>query len=84
MNGDGRGQAGDAICGGAFEPIEELSGRSGERLDVTTLALSVQRIKGQTTFPGPARPAQHCERAMRNLQCQILQVVDANAFEDDL
>jgi len=84
MNGDGRWQAGDAIRGGAFEPIQELSGRSGERLYVTTLALSIQCVKGQTAFSGSARPAQYGERAMGNLQCEILQVVDANAFEDNV
>ena len=55
--------------------LEELPRVGRERLDVTTLALRVNRIERERRFPRPARPRQNDELAARQRDRDILKVV---------
>ena len=58
FDGDRRGETFDVVDVGLGELFEELPGVGAECLDVFTLALGVNRIKGQRTL---ARAAQACD-----------------------
>jgi hypothetical protein len=71
----------DAINRGTFQPIKELPGRSRECFDVTSLAFSVERVECQRTLPGSAQTANRSDSAMRDLQREVLQIIDSNTFK---
>jgi hypothetical protein len=81
VNGNGWRDPADAINRGTFQPIEELPGRGRESFDVTSLAFSVERVECQRTLPGSAQTANRSDSAMRNLQREVLQIIDSNTFK---
>ena len=83
VDGDGRRNAIDAIHRGLVHAVEELARVRRERLDVTPLALGVQRVEHQRGL-ARARHAGHDHQfAQRNLEVEVLQIVLARAADAD-
>ena len=58
--------------------MNELTSLRRKTLDVTPLTLGVQSIKSQTGFSASAHSAKRNPLTVRNLQVNVLQIVDAN------
>ena len=68
---------------GPVEPLQELTGVSGEALQVAALGLGVEGIEDQAALAGTADAGDDGESAERNLDVDPLQVVDTHAVEND-
>ena len=82
-DGDRRGDVVDAVGVGALQPVEELAGVGGEALDVAALALGVEGVEGEAAFARAADAADDDQLVERDVERDVLQVVDAYAFEVD-
>ncbi len=76
---DGGLQSIDQIDVGPFQLMKELSRIDRQTLDVLTLPFGIKRIKSQTAFARTARSRHHDQIAARNIQVDVLQVVDAGS-----
>ncbi len=56
-------------------PLEELLGVRRERFDVAPLSLGVERVEGERTLPRAGRTGHHGQRAARDLDGDVLEVV---------
>ena len=83
-NGDGRGNVVDAICRGAFDAIQKLTGVRRKCLDIAALSFGVQRIKGQTAFARTTDAADDCQFLVRDTQTDVLQIVNSHSIQFDV
>ena len=81
LDGDGRGDAGDFVHVGLFDALEELPRVGGERFDVAALAFGINGVEGQAGFARAGNAGDHGDGVMRNLEADVLKVVDARARE---
>src|SRR5690606_23701147 len=63
---------------------EELAGVRRQRLDVSALAFGVQRVERERRLARAARPGDHDEAVLGELELVDLEVVLARALYDDL
>ena len=80
LDGNGRWNALDIVTLGLVHPAQELTCVGTQALHVASLSLGIKRVKGQRTLSAAAQSRYHNEFAARNLQTDILQVVDSRAF----
>ena len=64
--------------------LEKLPGIGGEAFDVTPLPLGIDGVEGQGTLAGTGDPGDHHQLVARNLDVDVLQVVLAGTFYNDL
>ena len=79
LDGDGRRQAVDQIDVRLFHLLEELPGVGGQRFDVAPLALGVDRVEGERRLAGARQAGDHHQLIAREVDVDILEVVDARA-----
>ena len=84
LDGDGGGEPLDEIHVRLVHQAEELAGIGGKAFHVATLPLGIDRVEGQRAFAAARKPGQHGKLAPRNLNIDILQVVLAGAFDDQI
>ena len=83
-DGDRRADAFDAVDVRLFHPLEKLASVSRQRLDVAALPFGVDGVKRERRLTGPAHPCHHHERARRQRQVDVLQVMSPCAPDDNL
>ena len=83
-DGDGRRQPVDGIHVGLAPLLEELAGIGRQRLDVAALAFGVDGVEGQRGLARAGQAGDDHQLVARDLHVDILQVVLARAFDDDL
>jgi len=83
LDRDGRRQPVDQIDVRLLHLLEELAGIGGERLDVAALALGVDRVEGERRLARPRQPGHDDEPVARDVDVDVLQVVDAGAAHRD-
>ena len=62
---------------------EELAGVGGERLDITTLALGVDRVEGERALAGAGEAGDHDQLVARDRDVDVLEVMLAGAANND-
>ncbi len=77
LDGDGRRDAADRVHLGLVHAVHELPGVGRKSLDVTALALGVNRIEGEAGFPGTARAGDDDQFAERQIEIEAFEVVFA-------
>ena len=82
--GDGRRQVVDAVDVGFFDLVQELADVGGDGFDVADVALGVQGVEGQGRFAGAADADQGRDLSQRDGGVDILQIVGADALENDV
>ena len=80
---DGRRNAVDAVHRRLVHAVEELARVRRERLDVTTLALGVQRVEHQRGLARAGHTRHDHELVQRNLEAQVLEVVLPGTVDAD-
>ena len=83
-DGDGGGNAVDAIDIGLFHPLKELASVGRQRLDVPALPLGVDRVEGERRFSRPADTGHDDQLAGGQRHVDVLEVVGACAANDQL
>src|SRR6185503_7400228 len=63
---------------------QELPGVGGERLDVPTLPLGVERVEGERRLPGSRDAGQDHQAVSGDVEVEVLEVVLARAAHADL
>ena len=71
----------DVIDIGLFHAVQKLPRVGTEAFDVAPLPLGIERIECQRRLSGTADPRDHDELLPRNLNGDILQVVDPSTFD---
>src|SRR4029077_13838705 len=74
----------DGVHIGTFHLIEKLARISRDRLYITALAFSVNRVKSKRRFDRTAEPRNHRKRVARDLYRNIFQIVLACAAHRDV
>jgi hypothetical protein len=64
--------------------IEELPGVGRQRLDVTALPFGVDGVERERGLPGPRQPRDHDQFVAGDVDVDVLEVVLARPFDDDL
>src|SRR5580658_2782760 len=82
-NGDGWRDAVDFIDIGALHAFQKLARVGGERLDITALPFGVNRIESERRLARPGDAGHYGQLFVRNLQREILEVVDPGAANAD-
>ena len=77
LDRDGGSDPGNLIHIGFFNALEKLPRVRRKRLDVPPLPLGVNRVKRQTRFPRSRNPRDDRDGVMRNVEADVLQVVNA-------
>ena len=75
FDGDGRTEAADEIHFRLFHLTQELPGVGGKRLDITPLALGIERVERQAAFPAAGHTRDNHQLVPRNGQIYVLQIV---------
>jgi hypothetical protein len=83
LDRDGRRQALDEIDVRLLHLLEELAGVSRQRLDVAALALRVDRVEGEARLARSAEACEDHQPLARQIDVDVLQVVDACAADGD-
>src|SRR5207247_9452886 len=81
---DRRRKAVDAICLRLIEALEELPRMKRKTFDVTPLPLGIERVEGQARLSAAADSADHDQLVLRNIEIDMLQVMDGDATELDV
>ena len=84
VNGDGGAQALDIVHIGLVHLAQEHPGVGAQGLHIPPLALGVNRIKGQGALAGAGEARHHHQLVPGDGDVDILQIVGAGAFDDDL
>ncbi len=79
---DRRAEAVDVVDVRLLHHLEELARVGGERLDVTSLPLGVDRVEGKARLPGAREPGDADQAMPRQPDGDVLQVVLAGAVDD--
>ena len=72
-----RSDAVDDIDIGLFNALQELPGVGRQRLDVAPLSLGVNGVERERRLARSRDPRHHRQQVVRNLEIDILQIVDA-------
>ena len=83
LDGDGGSDAGDFIHVRLLDALEKLPRIRRKRFDVAPLALGVNRVKREARFARSGNPRDHRDRVVRNIEADVLQVVDARPAHAD-
>ena len=81
---DRRREPVDRVDVGLLHHLQELARVGGERLDVATLALGVDRVEGERRLAGAGEPGDADEGVPREPDGDVLEVVLAGAVDDEL
>ena len=84
LDGDGRGQALDAVHVGLAHQLQELPGVGGEGLDVAALALGVDGVEGEGGLAGAGQAGDDGQAVARDVHVDVLEVVLARAAHADV
>ena len=84
VDGDGRGQARDALDVGFLHQAQELAGVRGEALDVAALALGVDGVEGQGALAAAGHAGDHHELVAGEFHRDVLEVVGLRALHDQV
>ena len=84
LDGDGRRNAADQVDVGLVHPPEELPGERREALREAALPFGEQRVEGQRTLAAAGNAGEHHQFSQRNVDRQVLQVVNPGAAYVDL
>ena len=79
LDRDGRRQAVDQVDVRLLHLLEELAGVGGQRFDIAPLALGVNRVEGERGLPRPRQAGNDDQPVTREVDVDILEVVDARA-----
>ena len=82
-DGDGRGDALDAIDVGLLHPLEELPRIGRQRLHVAPLPLGVDGVEGERRLARPAHAGEHHQLAGGQGEVDVLEVVGTSPANDD-
>ena len=66
------------------ESLEELPRIKRKTLDISPLALGIERIEGEARFSAAADATDHDQLVLRNVEVDILKIVDPHAAKLDL
>ena len=77
VDADRRAEALDEVDVGSVDLTEELACVRAERFDVPALALGEDRVERETGLSGAAQTREDDERITRNVEVDVLQIVDA-------
>ena len=77
-------QALDEVDVGPVDLAEELARVGGQRLDVAALALGEDRVEREGRLARAGEAGEDDERVARNLEVDVLQIVDAGAADAEL
>ncbi len=80
---DRRREALDRVDVGLLHQPQELARVRGQRLDITPLALGVDRVEGEARLARARQPGDHDQRVARQLQRDVLEVVLPGSRDDD-
>ena len=84
LDGDGRRESVDGVDV-RFAPLfQELSSVRRERLDIASLSFGVDGIEGQRRLTRARQAGEHDQLVARDFHVDVLEVVLARAFDDDL
>ena len=83
-DGDRRGQAVDPLGGRLIEPLQKLPRVERKALDIPPLPLGIERVERQARFAASADAAEHDQLVLRNVEIDMLQIVDGNAAQFDV
>ena len=83
LDGDHRRQAVDVVDVRLLHLRDEALGVGGERLHVAPLPFRVDGVEGERRLAGAGEAGDHGEPIARNLDRDVLQVVDASALHGD-
>lgn len=83
LDGDGRGDAFDAIHLRLVHAVEELSRVRRERFDVAALAFGIKRVEGEGTFARTAQTRDDDEPVQRQIEIKVLEIVVPDAAQAD-
>ena len=79
LDRDGRRQAVDQVDVRLLHLLEELAGVGGQRFDIAPLALGVDRVEGERGLARPRQAGNDDQPVTREVDVDILEVVDARA-----
>ena len=79
VDADRRLEPFDQVDVGTLPLMKELAGVDRERLDVLALPLGKHRVQRQTALARTARAGDHHQTIARDVQVDVLQVVDAGS-----
>ena len=83
LDGDDRREAVDEVDVGLGHLRDEALGVARQRFHVAPLALGVDGVEGQARFARAGEAGDHDQLVARNLERDVLQVVDARALHRD-
>ena len=84
VDGDGGREALDVLDVGLLHATKELAGVGGEGFDVAALALGVDGVEGKGAFAGAGDAGNHHQLVAGDGDIDILQVMLARPFDDDV
>ena len=84
LDGDGRGEALDGVHVRLVHLVQELAGVGRQALDVAALALGVEGVEGQRRLARARQARDDHQLVPRDLEVDVLEIVLAAAFDDDL
>ena len=84
VDGDRRGEPFDVLDVGLVHAAEELAGIGRQRFDVPPLAFGVDGVEGERRLARPGRARDDDELVSRDRDVDVLEVVFACAFDDDV
>ena len=83
LDGDRRRQAVDLVDVRLLHHFQELPGVGRQRLDITPLALGVDRVEGERRFARAGEPGEHDELVARDGEVDVLEIMLARPAHDD-
>ena len=83
LDGDDRGEAEDEIDVRLGDLGHEGLGEARQRLQVSSLALRVDRVERQAGLARAGQPGDHDQLVARNLQRDVLEIVDPGTLDRD-
>lgn len=83
INGQGGREAIHRIDIRTRNLVEKLSRVGGQAVDVLPLTLCVKRVKRERTLPGPGHPRDDGEGITRDIDIDVLKIVDTGAPNAD-
>src|SRR6185312_1706925 len=84
LDRDGRRQPFDRVDVRLAHLLEELPGVGAQGFDVTALTLGVDGVEGEGRLTRARKPSDDDELVARKLDVDVLEIVLAGAFDDDL
>ena len=79
LDRDHGAQAPDFVDVGPLEDADELAGVGRKRIHIPPLPFGADRVEGQGTLPAARQAGHHDQRVARDVQVDVLEVVDPGA-----